>query len=248
MGLTKTSVSLCLFSSLFCHFAFAKDELPDPKLTEVWEPEPKIITTEPAPSDAIVLFDGTNFDSWRGHKGTVPWQLKDGAMTIVPGSKGITTKEKFCDMQMHIEWKTPEKNLKLHKFTRGNSGIFIQGRYELQVLDSFENRIYSNGQAGSIYKQTMPMVNASKAPKEWQSYDVIYRSPRFSEDGKVTEKARITVLHNGVLIHYNTEIQGPTKYRGKAEYTKPHGCAPIYLQEHNDAVSYRNIWVRKLSL
>ena len=226
----------------------SKDTRPNPKDTEVWEPIPKEVKTDSAPSDAIVLFDGTGFDSWYGHDGKVAWTLNDDHMTIVPGSKGITSKEKFCDMQMHIEWKTPDKLKGLSGQRWGNSGIFIQGRYELQVLDSYENPIYSNGQAGSIYKQAIPMVNASKPPKQWQSYDIIYRAPRFSESGKVEEKAIITVLHNGVLIQYNTEIQGPTRFRGKPAYTKAHGCAPIYLQEHNDKVSYRNIWVRKLDL
>ncbi|MGJ8691669.1 MAG: 3-keto-disaccharide hydrolase [Thalassotalea sp.] len=237
---------ITLFSSVGI-FA-ADDSLPSPKDTEVWHPIPAVVNTDPIPSDALVLFDGTHFDHWYGHEGKVPWLLDAGAMTIVPGTKGITSKEKFCDMQMHIEWKTPDKLEGFSGQRWGNSGIFIQGRYELQILDSHYNPIYSNGQAGSIYKQAMPMVNASKPPRAWQSYDIIYRSPRFSASGEIQEKAMITVLHNGVLIQYNTVIQGPTRFRGQPAYTKAHGCAPIYLQEHNDKVSYRNIWVRKLVL
>ena len=225
----------------------ADDQLPAPELTEVWQPEPVKVNPHPIPSDAIVLFDGTNTDQWKGKKGEVEWKLdkKAKSLTVVPGTKGITTKEKFCDMQLHIEWRSPALVDTTNHQRQGNSGVFIQGRYEIQVLNSYNNTTYANGQAGAIYKQSMPLVNASKPPLAWQTYDIIYRAPRFSDDGKIKEKAYVTVLHNGVLIQNHFEIQGSTTYRGAPSY-KPHDCAPIYLQDHKDEVSYRNIWVRKL--
>lgn len=217
------------------------------KDTEQWEPEPAIVSPVPVPSDAIVLFDGTHFDAWVGKDGKAPkWKINNGAMTVVPNTKGIRTKENFCDIQLHIEWKTPPKIDGAEGQKLGNSGIFIQQRYELQVLDSFNNRTYANGQAGAIYKQSPPLVNPSLAPGQWQSYDIIYSAPTFKPNGSINKKATITVLHNGVLIQNHFELQGSTTFIGPASYRKAHGCAPLGLQDHRDAVSYRNIWVRRL--
>lgn len=222
-------------------------QIKDPKATEVWEPEPRIVKTgtlSSPPSDAIVLFDGKNLDEWESTKeGSAKWQVKDDAM-IMNGTGYIRTKRSFGDVQLHIEWKTPAK-VEGEGQGRGNSGVFLQSTYELQVLDSYENRTYSNGQAGSIYKQTMPLVNASKAPGEWQVYDIIYKAPVFNADGIKVSPAYITVLHNNVLIQNHTEIKGTTPYIGLPQ-NSAHGKLPLSLQDHSNPVSYRNIWVREL--
>ncbi|HET9486242.1 MAG TPA: DUF1080 domain-containing protein [Chryseosolibacter sp.] len=222
---------------------------PDPKETEVWEPEPKVIapgqTPGDAPSDAIVLFDGKNLDSWVGKDGkTARWTLADGAMTVAKGTGDLKTKQTYGDIQLHIEWRTPGV-VQGEGQGRGNSGIFLSEKYELQVLDSYNNRTYSNGQAGSIYKQAIPMVNASKPPGAWQVYDVVFIAPRFNHDGTLNTPGRITVFHNGVLIHHNTEIKGTTEYIGKPK-TVAHGKSSIRLQDHGNPTSFRNIWVREL--
>jgi hypothetical protein len=222
---------------------------PDPKDTEVWEPEPKVVTPGKgagnAPSDAIILFDGKNLNNWVDTKGNpAEWTVSDGAMTVAKGAGDIKTKQAFGDIQLHIEWQTPAK-VEGEGQGRGNSGIFLDEKYELQVLDSYNNRTYSNGQAGSIYKQSMPMVNASKPPGEWQVYDVVYLAPKFNENGTLKTAGRITVFHNGVLIHHNTEIQGTTEYIGKPKVVA-HGKGSIRLQDHGNPTSFRNIWVREL--
>lgn len=220
----------------------------DPTKTEVWTPVPAVVSTPQgrAPSDAIVLFDGEDVSAWESEQGgRVPWRVADGALTVVPDSKGIRTRQRFCDIQLHVEWRTPTDTKGFDGQNRGNSGIFLQELYELQVLDSYNNPTYANGQAGSIYKQAMPRVNASRAPGQWQVYDIVWRAPRFSAGGGLTSPARITVLHNGVLVQDDTVISGRTEYIGAPSYA-PHGCAPLYLQEHDAKVSYRNIWVREL--
>ncbi|HFK2919120.1 TPA: DUF1080 domain-containing protein [Stenotrophomonas maltophilia] len=226
----------------------AADPARDPEKTEVWSPVPAIVATPAgaAPSDAIVLFDGKDLSRWESEQGgRVPWTVAGGAMTVVPGSKGIRTRQSFCDVQLHVEWRTPVGTKGFDGQNRGNSGIFLQGLYELQVLDSYNNPTYANGQAGSIYKQAMPRVNASRAPGQWQAYDIIWKAPRFSPGGGLISPARITVLHNGVLVQDDTVVAGRTEYIGPPSYA-PHGCAPLYLQEHDSKVSYRNIWVREL--
>lgn len=227
--------------------AFAQEAKPQD--TEVWEPVPAIVTpgtTSTAPSDAIVLFDGTNLDGWVAEKGggAAPWTIKDGAMTVAKGKGGIKTKEKFEDFQLHIEFRTPEV-VKGEGQGRGNSGIFLQEFYELQVLDNYNNKTYSNGQVGSLYKQAIPLANPSKKPGEWQTYDVIWTAPRFNEDGSLKSPARVTVLLNNVLVQNNYELKGKTLYIGKPYYEK-HGAMSIALQDHGDLVSFRNIWIRKL--
>lgn len=222
----------------------------DPKLTETWEPKAPIVTpgktAADAPSDAIVLFDGKDLQQWESDKGgPAPWTVGDGAMTVKPQTGGIRTRQGFGDCQLHIEWRTPAV-VKGEGQMRGNSGIFFMGRYELQVLDSYNNTTYSNGQAGSIYKQHIPMANASRPPGEWQSYDVIFTAPRFYEDGRVKSPARITVFHNGVLVQNNVEIWGQTQFIGIANYEKHADKAPLGLQDHGDLVSFRNIWIRPL--
>ncbi len=220
----------------------------DPKATEVWEPEPTIVKpggTSSAPSDAIVLFDGSNLSHWANIEGAAAeWNVRDGAMSVAPGKGNIQTKESFGSMQLHIEWRTPAE-VKGEGQGRGNSGIFLQGLYELQVLDSYNNRTYANGQAGSIYKQTPPLVNPTKGPGEWQVYDVVYTAPTFNADGTYKTNPRITAFLNGVLVQNNTIIHGTTEYIGKPKVA-PHGDGPIVLQDHDNPTSFRNIWVRKL--
>lgn len=241
-------MAVCLLAAAPAWAAPKGDPARDPATTEAWTPEPTIVATPPdgAPSDAIVLFDGKDTSAWEAEQGgRVPWTVADGAMTVVPGSKGIRTREKFCDIQLHVEWRSPTETRGFEGQNRGNSGIFLQELYELQVLDSYKNPTYANGQAGSIYKQAMPLANAARAPGEWQTYDVIWKAPRFSKGGGLISPARITVLHNGVLVQNDTVVSGKTEYIGAPSYA-PHDCAPLYLQEHASKVSYRNIWVRKL--
>jgi len=229
-------------------FAQADDPARDPTRTEVWKPVPATVATpmNAAPSDAIVLFNGKDVSAWESETGgPVPWSVANGALTVVPGSKGIRTRQDFCDIQLHVEWRAPTATKGFDGQHRGNSGIFLQELYELQVLDSYNNPTYANGQAGSLYKQAMPLVNASRKPGEWQAYDIIWKAPRFSPGSGLTSPARITVLHNGVLVQDDTVLSGKTEYIGAPSYA-PHGCAPLYLQEHDSQVSYRNIWVRKL--
>lgn len=241
-------MAACLLATAPAWAAPKGDPARDPATTEAWTPEPAIVATPPggAPSDAIVLFDGKDTSAWEAEQGgRVPWTVADGAMTVVPGSKGIRTREKFCDIQLHVEWRSPTETKGFEGQDRGNSGIFLQELYELQVLDSYKNPTYANGQAGSIYKQAMPLANASRPPGEWQTYDIIWKAPRFSPGGGLISPARITVLHNGVLVQNDTVVSGKTEYIGAPSYA-PHDCAPLYLQEHASKVSYRNIWVRKL--
>ena len=222
----------------------------DPALSEVWTPVPTIIkpgkTASDAPSDAIVLFNGSNLSSFAGEGGKkVEWSVDGGAMTVKPGSGPIFTKQEFGDCQLHIEWRTPSV-VKGEGQGRGNSGIFLMGKYELQVLDNYNNVTYSNGQAGSIYKQLIPLVNACRKPGEWQTYDVIFTAPRFSSNGRLESPARITVIHNGVLVQNNSTLLGATEYIGIPEYKVHKSKEPIMLQDHGDLLSFRNIWIREL--
>ena len=221
----------------------------DPLATEVWNPKPKKVTpgTVPgeAPSDATILFDGKDLSKWSTPDGKeARWEVKDGAFTVVKGTGDIKTKQTFGDVQLHIEWREP-LGLEGEGQARGNSGIFFQEKYELQVLDSYESQTYSNGQAGSIYKQHMPLVNATRKANEWQTYDVVYNAPRFSENGSLISPARITVLHNGVVIQNSTSLWGPTQYRGLPVY-ESHGKGSLRLQDHGNPVSFRNVWIREL--
>ena len=224
-----------------------------PEMTEIWEPQVKVITPAKnlgnAPSDAIILFDGKNLDQWVSQKDvTKPagWKIVDkDYMEVVPGSGAIQTKMAFGDCQLHLEWSAPDVVLDGGQ-ARGNSGVFFQNRYELQILDSHNNRTYSNGQAGSIYKDHPPLVNAVKTPLEWNAYDVIYTAPRFKADGRIDAPARITVFLNGVLVQNNTTINGLTLYIGLHNYPSSHGEDVISLQDHDSKNQFRNIWIRKL--
>ena len=224
-----------------------------PEMTEIWEPQVSVVTPAKklgeAPSDAIILFDGKNMDQWVSQKDvTKPaaWKIvNNDYMEVVPDAGGIQTKMQFGDCQLHIEWSAPDVVIDGGQW-RGNSGVFFQNRYELQVLDSYNNRTYSNGQAGSIYKDHPPLVNAMKMPLEWNTYDVVYTAPRFKANGLIDAPARITVFHNGVLVQNNTTINGLTLYSGLHNYPSSHGDDVISLQEHGCKTQFRNIWLRKL--
>lgn len=222
----------------------------DPSATEVWEFEPAVVTPgigSGAPSDAIVLFDGSDLSHWRHEDGSdARWQVENGAVTVVADTGAIETRESFADVQLHIEWRTPAKVVGDGQ-GRGNSGVFLQKLYEVQVLDSFQNRTYSNGQAASIYKQSIPLANASRAPGEWQEYDIVFRAPRFNADGSLLKPAIVTVLHNGVLVQDHFEIKGPTVYIGEPSYVAHPQRQPLMLQDHGNPVSFRNIWIRELA-
>ncbi|HEY1336450.1 MAG TPA: DUF1080 domain-containing protein [Bryobacteraceae bacterium] len=233
-----------------------------PQDTEVWEPVPKVVTPgavdSAPPSDAIVLFDGKSLDEWVNTRDKQPanWTVSDGVMTVskARGSGNIETKRTFHNFQFHIEWKIPV-NVTGTDQARGNSGVFLASTgggdagYELQILDSYNNKTYVNGQAGSIYKQGIPLVNPARKPGEWQTYDVVWMAPVFNADGSVQTPAYATVLWNGVLVQNHFELKGETLYIGKPFYKKFDG-APIKLQAHPDPsepVSFRNIWVRELN-
>lgn len=227
----------------------------NPKDTEAWSPVPKVVSMQNTPADAIILFNGGNLDQWVSvkDKSAAKWTVKDNIFTVNKGTGNIETKQSFSNYQLHIEWLIPA-NITGSGQGRGNSGLFLASTgtgdsgYELQLLDSYNNSTYSNGQAGSIYKQAIPLVNASKKPGEWQSYDIVWTAPVFNDNGSLKSAARVTVLHNGILIQNNVEIKGETVYIG-APFYKKHGPLPIKLQDHGDPsepISFRNIWIREL--
>jgi hypothetical protein len=252
--------TFCLLSLILLLSVRMNAQAGDPKLTEVWTPVPKIVTpgatNSDAPSDAIILFDGKNLDEWasvKDPKSPAQWKVADGVITVNKSAGNIQTKRSFTDYQLHIEWKIPA-NITGSDQARGNSGVFLASTgpgdegYEMQVLDCYNNKTYVNGQTASIYKQSIPLANACKKPGEWQTYDIIWTAPRFNDDGTLKSPARVTALHNGVLVQNNFELKGVTRYIGSPEYKK-HGACPIKLQAHGDPsepISYRNIWVREL--
>ncbi len=235
--------------------------MPKHEDTEVEGPAPMVVTPAMieymgAPSDAVVLFDGSNLNQWVKVADGSPaaWTVADGILTVKKDGGNIETRQKFGNYQLHIEWRIPA-NITGSGQLRGNSGIFLASLgkgdlgYELQVLDSYNNPTYVNGMAGSIYKQFIPLANPARKPGEWQTYDVIWTAPTFNNDGAVLTPARVTVLFNGVLVENNITLLGPTQYVGKPSYSIKHGAAPIKLQAHGDKsepISYRNIWVREL--
>lgn len=240
-----TKTIFLITSILIATVTFAQDNKMVPEATEIWDQEPAKVTpgeNGSAPSDAIIL-DSASWESVNG--GPNPWQIDNGVMTIKPGTKDIKSKISFADVQLHIEWRIPELDGSFIGQDRGNSGVFLQQFYEVQVLDSYSGKTYNNGQAGSLYKQHIPLVNATRPNMQWQSYDIIYTAPRFGKGDTIISPARMTVFHNGVLIQNNVVLAGPTEYIGSPHY-KRHGKLPIFLQDHDHKVSYRNIWVREL--
>lgn len=201
----------------------------------------------PAPADAAKLFDGEGLSHWVRTDGTpARWKLLPGdALEVAPGTGDIQTRATFGDVRIHVEWASPDPAEGSDQ-DRGNSGVFLMGRYEVQVLDSWESPTYADGQAGAIYGQFPPRVNVSRKPGEWQSYDIEFRRPRFDAEGKLLSPARMTVRHNGVLIHDDVELLGPTSNRVRAPYEAHADALPIKLQDHGHRVRFRNIWVRPL--
>lgn len=225
-----------------------------PQMTEFYAPVPAVVSagdirTGSAPSDAVVLFDGKDLSAWQNDDGKeAEWTVNgDGTMTVDKTKGSITTKEKFSDFQLHIEWCVPE-NIHGEGQGRGNSGVFLQGLYEVQILDAYENETYVNGTVASIYKQAAPLANPCRKPGEWNVYDIIYTAPTFKEDGTYRTNPYVTVIFNGVLVQNHTMILGTTEYIGLPKVA-PHGDGPISLQCHGDAsepISFKNIWLRKL--
>ncbi|SFU44231.1 3-keto-disaccharide hydrolase [Pseudoduganella namucuonensis] len=260
----KTIVWIGALTAFFsiCNGAAASGTQADPAATEVWNPEPALVApgdSRTAPSDAIVLFSGNDLKEWTGANGQdspAGWRVFDGVMKVVSGAGHIQTRRLFRDYQLHLEWRTPSDALGTGQH-RGNSGVFLAATgpgpgprgYEVQILDCFHNRTYANGQASSVYKQFIPLVNACRPNGEWQSYDVLWSAPRFRADHSLLSPARLTVLHNGILVQWNVELGGETVYAGTPRYAA-HGPAPILLQDHGDkgaGVEFRNIWVRELN-
>ncbi len=252
------NVSLFIATAMIATTSFAQKG--DPKLTEFYSPVPKVITPgksiSDAPSDATILFDGKNLSEWVSTEDTskeAAWTVAKKILTVKKGMGNIQTKKSFTDYQLHIEWRIPA-NITGEGQGRGNSGVFLAstGRgdagYEMQILDCYNNSTYVNGQTASIYKQSIPLVNACKKPGEWQVYDIVWTAPRFNEDGTIKTPAHVTAFHNGVLVQNNYELKGETAYIG-APFYKKHGASPIKLQAHGDKsepLSFRNIWIRDL--
>jgi hypothetical protein len=221
-------------------------ERPNPDVITPPVPDTPRQPGEP-PSDAVILFGGENLSAWQTPAGDpAPWQVENEYFEVVPGTGYIQTKQGFGDVQLHIEWATPEP-AEGEGQDRGNSGVFFMGqRYEVQILDSFENQTYADGQAAAIYGQYPPMVNASRAPGQWQTYDIIFRRPHFDTDGNVTAPATITVFHNGVLVQDHVRLTGPTAHKERPPYEQHAAALPISLQDHDHPVRFRNVWVREL--
>ena len=237
-------------------------EKPKHEDTEFYTPVPKVVTPgkeygDP-PSDAVMLFDGKNLDQWvsvNDSSKPADWKVAKKVLTVNKTGGNIQTRQSFLDYQLHLEWRIP-KNITGTGQLRGNSGVFLaslgkgDAGYELQILDSYNNATYVNGQAGSIYKQFPPLVNANRPPGEWQTYDVVWTAPRFTEDGSLKTPAHVTVIFNGILVQNDVALKGPTLYVGQPSYqNQKHGASPIKLQAHGDKsepISYRNIWVRPL--
>ena len=249
-----TTLSIAAFSA-YSQTNYPEPESMRPGMSEFWLPQPTIVTpgnilTNSAPSDAIVLFDGKDLSAWVSTRtnGPAEWIVNnDGTFTVNKQHGDIQTKQSFENFQLHIEWCVPE-NITGTNQARGNSGVFLQNMYEVQVLDSYGNETYSNGQAGSIYKQARPLVNAMRKPGEWNVYDIIYTAPIFKEDDTYRAPPTVTVIHNGVVVQNNTTILGTTEYIGFPK-VKKHGPGPVLLQSHGDRsepISFRNIWIREL--
>ncbi len=226
--------------------------------TEVWSPVPPVVNAplDKPPADAIVLFDGANLDAWQPVRENGPrWKIEDAAMVVVPSPQPSDqrTIRAFGDVQLHIEWRTPAQVLGEGQ-DRGNSGVFFMGLYELQVLDSFNNPTYVNGQAGAVYKEHAPLVNVSRRPGTWQTYDVVFVAPRFGADGALLAPARMTVFQNGVLVQYDVTLTGPTPngptyHRSTLPPYEAHAAKlPLVLQDHRHPVAFRNIWLREIVL
>jgi len=256
----KNQIALALTLAFgMAHMTVAADK-GDPKATEQWEPVPRSVTPGATagapPSDAVVLFDGKNLDEWLSTNDRTParWKVHDGIVTVDKSAGNIETRRQFRNYQLHLEYQIPQ-DIAGEGQARGNSGLFLASTgsgdagYEIQILDSYKNSTYVNGQAASVYKQSPPLVNGCREPGAWQTYDIVWEAPVFEADGKLSSPAFVTVIHNGVLVQNHTRLSGETVFIGKPQY-KPYQRAAIKLQAHGDPsapISFRNIWVRELS-
>lgn len=246
----KIAICLLVVALFACVTGYAAKQVVKYDVHDNTRPRPPVITPPKQlgqpPSDAIVLFDGTDLKEWASDKGgEARWKIVDDYMEVPKKAGDIHTNRKFGNCQLHIEWATP-KVVKGSGQGRGNSGVFLMGIYELQVLDSYKNDTYPDGQAASIYSQYPPLVNACRGPGEWQSYDISFVRPIFDRAGKCVRPARITVLHNGAVVHNNVEIKGRTEHKRKAKYRPHPDKGPIRLQDHGNPMQFRNIWIREL--
>jgi hypothetical protein len=253
----RIGLAPCALACLAATLAAAEPAAPE-KLTEVWAPVPPLVNVPPGgvPSDAVILFDGRSLDAWEPVRaGEAGWKIDGDAMVVVPRPKpcDLRTKQSFGDVQLHLEWRTPAEAHGQGQ-DRGNSGVFFMGLYELQVLDSWENPTYVNGQAAAVYKEHPPLVNASRRPGEWQAFDIVFVAPRFSADGKLLRPARLTAFHNGVLVQHDVSLTGPTPNGASFHqptlppYVAHPAKLPLQLQDHRHPVAFRNIWIRELTL
>ena len=219
------------------------EDRPQPPIVD---PGPAPEEPQPVPDDATVLFDGTDLDAWESvDEGEAPWRLGDGYMEVEPGSGDIQSREEFGDVQVHVEWAAPEE-IDGEGQGRGNSGVFLMGLYEMQVLDSYENPTYPDGQNAAIYGQYPPLVNASRAPGEWQTFDIYFERPHFDDTGELVKPARVTAFHNGVLVLEGVELTGPVGHQERPPYEEHEARLPLMLQDHGDKVRFRSVWVRDL--
>ena len=255
-----TLVTVLAAAAMAGNFGAAATTQPAPQRADVksWavhdesRPMPRVVDPGPAgppnpiPADAIVLFGGSDLSAWTTTKGAPPrWQVRDGYMEVVKGSGGIRTVRGFGDCQLHVEWASPAAAVGSGQ-DRGNSGVFLMDMYEVQVLDSYNSKTYADGMAAAIYGQFPPLVNASRKPGEWQTFDIVFHAPRFDEQGGLRSPARMTVFHNGVLVQDNEELTGPTAHKARPPYKAHADRLPISLQDHSHPVRFRNIWIREL--
>ncbi|MFN8242090.1 MAG: DUF1080 domain-containing protein [Bacteroidales bacterium] len=240
---------LILFGLFVVAGTMVKAQTMKPEETEDWSRKPAMVTPGKhglPPSDAIILYSGISDTSkWLEDSGKKMRWLANDSLTVAERTGSIHTKQAFGDIQLHVEWRTPSE-VKGTSQGRGNSGVFLMGKYEIQVLDSWDNETYYNGQAASVYKQYIPLVNASTGPGTWQYYDIVFTAPRFNEDQTLKTPGYVTVFHNGVLVQNHVELKGPTEYIGKPVYKYHDSKLPLGLQNHGNPVSYRNIWVREI--
>ena len=250
MRLTRTSIALLSLAALFVAHADAQTQRRW-KIHDMTRPAPDKVTAKlplpvPPPSDAIVLFDGSDLSKWRAADGSpAKWTIRDGNLVAVAGGGPVYSRDGYGDIQLHVEWAAPTPARGKGQ-GRGNSGVFLMGKYEVQVLDSHENVTYTDGQAAAVYGQYPPLVNASRPAGEWQAYDIVFRRPRFRPDGSVEQPARLTVFQNGVLVQDNSEAWGPTGWLQHLPYASHPDRLPLSLQDHGNPVLYRNIWLREL--
>jgi hypothetical protein len=250
--IAASGLAVALASHDSVQSAAQKAELEKWAIHDLSRPLPPVVDPGPAgqpaaaPSDAVVLFDGKDLSSWEdGKGGPAGWKVENGYMEVVAKTGSIRTKQGFGDCQLHIEWATPSL-VSGEGQERGNSGVFLMDIYEVQVLDSYDNKTYADGQAAALYGQYPPLVNASRKPGEWQTYDIVFHRPRFDADGQLVEPARMTVFHNGVLVHDNDVLTGPTEHKARPPYKAHADNLPVSLQDHGNPVRYRNIWLREL--